>query len=227
MTNLQSKAVSAIDRIGAVLKTVNFEDKIEYGCWLAQTYYFVRHATRVLTKAAARCSFAQEDLHKSLLNSVNEEKNHELLALMDLETLGLKVELFPEFAETSAYYMGLYHLIDELGPEALPGYFIAIEGLAAVGGKDLMARLRASTNRDALKFLKMHVEVDSGHFDEGLSWLGAADFSIVPTIERSLNLSSNLYIAMLKRIRDERSGLYEVLRSGRLAGVGSEKTVDV
>ena len=63
---------------------VPWHEKRAYGDYLAQTFYYVSHATRVLALAAARCRLTEEPMHKQFLKGIQEEKNHEILALRDL-----------------------------------------------------------------------------------------------------------------------------------------------
>src|SRR5690606_24416532 len=67
-----------------------------YGDWLAQTYYYVRHSTRLLAAAAARFPLDERGsaLHYRFAAHIGEEKRHEQLALHDLQQLGFTLAEF-------------------------------------------------------------------------------------------------------------------------------------
>src|SRR5215211_402825 len=96
-------AASCVDQIAAAYTDFPWEDRRVYGNWTAQTYFYVRHATRLLALAAARCPLADEELHKTFLQAIREEQDHELLALHDLQFLGFRPSDFGELPETAAY----------------------------------------------------------------------------------------------------------------------------
>src|SRR4051812_16609202 len=82
-----------------------------YAAFLAQFYYFLVHATRLLCLSGARFSVKEDALHLFCLDHCQEEKNHELLALNDLKHLGYDIKDFPESPNIAQMYQSQYYLI--------------------------------------------------------------------------------------------------------------------
>jgi len=200
MLKTKQMANGCVKQIEKLCHDVNWEDKNLYADWLAQTYYYVSHATRVLSKAASICTLEQEPLHKAFLKSINEEKNHEILALNDLTKLGTSIDHFPEHVETSAYYQALYYLMDYHGPFALVGYFLPLEGLGAIGSGELYDRIMNAHGAKAASFVQVHAKADVSHYDDGLDILNGLNAEQLKIVQRSLFLSTELYCNILQKV---------------------------
>lgn len=207
MSAIELTTVECVRKMERACAQLPWESREAYSEWLAQTYFYVRHATRVLAKAAWKCGMEEEFLHKQLLNGINEEKNHEIMAIKDLETLGLNIEDFSENAETSAYYQTLYHLIDVNGPFELLGYFVTLEGLGAIGSEGLYNRILKSHGPDAATFIKVHAHLDSRHFDEGLALLRTLNEKQTEAVKHGLSISTTLYCNLIQAICDKHRSL--------------------
>ena len=87
-------AVSAMDARG---RSFAWTDRAAYAGWLAQTYYYVRHSTRLLAAAAARFPHgrAGDTMHHRFGAHIGEEKRHELLCVRDLQALGETLDAHP------------------------------------------------------------------------------------------------------------------------------------
>ncbi|MBX9766551.1 MAG: hypothetical protein K2X47_04700 [Bdellovibrionales bacterium] len=101
---MQKRLNNVIQNVGADLKRVNWQDQDVYANFLAQTYYFVCHSTRLLASAASRFPVSQDQFFKRFVAHLGEEKNHEKIALTDLKNLECDVNDFPEMGETRAFY---------------------------------------------------------------------------------------------------------------------------
>lgn len=178
-----------------------WHEPVVYGNWLAQTSSFVRHATRLLSFAAARCSFDEQALHEKLIQGVQEERGHELLALADLSRLGMNKGDFPELAPTSAYYQTLYYAIDHDGPAALLGFFLPLEGMAALHGASELALVCKTYGPEAATFLQVHCEADKAHFENGLGTLDNLEMNQLVAVQKNLHYSAVLYCEILAEIR--------------------------
>lgn len=201
LEKLKKDAHECVSRMSQFCIEMDWKDKSLYADWLAQSYLYVRHATRVLASAAARCSMEQEPLHKKLLDGINEEKNHELLATRDLAHLKYNLKDFNEYPETSAYYQTLYYNIQADGPFALLGYFLPLEGLAAEGLNSVCDTIMSQYSEKGSSFMKVHCKLDLGHFEEGLNFLDTLSSDQLTIIERNMKLSTELYINMLRKIK--------------------------
>src|SRR5687768_17384452 len=75
-----------------------------YAQYLAQTYYYVSHSTRLLALSASRFSVSHEDLHRRFIAHMVEEKGHHLIAAADLKKLGYDIKLISELPTTKVLY---------------------------------------------------------------------------------------------------------------------------
>jgi hypothetical protein len=146
----------------------DWSNKTAYSDMMAQVFYYVDHATSVLAYSAAKTTPEQKQLHQAFLHGIDEEGGHEDLAKNDIESLGYKLDQFPERIETSLYYQSLYYHIFKYGPDALIGYFSVLEGLAAVGLKKFWPTLTKIYKTESLTFLDEHIIKDQEHYFEGL-----------------------------------------------------------
>lgn len=205
MSTLKTKEiiVTSIQKMQSELESLDWQDPACYALWLSQTYFYVRHATRVLSKAAWRCGFEDEDLHKKMLNGINEEKNHEVMCTSDLEHVGYGLEDFSELTTTSAYYQTLYSMIDTHGPFALLGYFVSLEGLGAIGFHNVFANLARKYGKEGVQFVEVHAHLDEGHFAQGLEHILSLPKEKRDLVEEVTVIASQHYINFLKGIKAE------------------------
>ncbi|RYZ83697.1 MAG: hypothetical protein EOP04_19450 [Proteobacteria bacterium] len=200
-SDTQSIVLSSIDEMQKEIESLPWTDPACYALWLSQTFFYVRHATRVLSKAAWRCGFEDEDLHKRMLNGINEEKNHELMCTNDLAHIGFSLDDFAELPSTSAYYQTLYSMIDSHGPYSLLGYFVSLEGLGAIGFKNVFPKLKKCYGTGGIQFLEVHAHLDEGHFDQGLSHILSLSEDKKKIVEEVTRSSSVHYISLLKGVK--------------------------
>jgi pyrroloquinoline quinone (PQQ) biosynthesis protein C len=203
MSTPQTKEVivSSIRKMQGVLESLEWQDPACYALWLSQTYFYVRHATRVLAKAAWRCDFSEEDLHKKLLNGINEEKNHEVMCSSDMEHIGFALGDFDELVETSAYYRTLYSMIDSHGPYALLGYFVSLEGLGAIGFNNVFAGLLKKYGQSGVQFVEVHAHLDEGHFEQGLNYIMTLPPDKQQMVQEITVIASQHYMNFLSGIK--------------------------
>ncbi len=209
MKKLEIKIEKCIRRMEEACLQIPLENRFSYSQWLAQTYFYVQHATRVLAKASYRCDFENEELHKKLLQGINEEKNHEVLATNDLAFLDARISQFKEFCETSAYYQTLYHLIDTKGPFVLLGYFVTLEGLGAIGSQKIYDRIVGAHGEKASSFIKVHARLDASHYTEALHYLSKLSERHLEIVEYGIEISTDLYCNLVSRVAKETKLSYE------------------
>jgi len=174
-------------------------DRDKYANWLAQTYWYVRHSTRLLCAAAARFGFddAGEALHLRFGAHVSEEKRHELLALHDLKGLGQTLEAYPERALTRAFYETQYAKIERDGPGALLGYILLLEGLAIERGTWMVEQITPVFGNGVVSFLKVHAGDDPEHVQKALKVLDLLPENEQLSAKQNLLHTTALYRAML------------------------------
>ena len=155
-----------IKELGDSVEKVPWENKKVYGAFLAQTYYYVLHSTRILASAAGRFGFEAETIHKRFIKHAAEEMNHEHLATRDIKNLGFKLEDFPEFASTRAFYQVHYQTIEHTSPWSVMGYIAMIEGLAVDRGSWLYEKVKNAHGEKTGGFMKIHAAEDVEHVHE-------------------------------------------------------------
>jgi thiaminase len=177
----------------AMAETFPWSSRRAYGDWLAQTYYYVRHSTRLLAAAAARFPFDERGsaLHYRFAAHIIEEKRHELLALHDLKKLGLELDQFEERHSTRMFYETQYYKIEHQAPSVLFGYIIPLEAIAAAQGSQISAAVTAAFGPKCDSFLKVHGADDIEHLEKALRII-----ETVPAGEReplALNLRQSTF----------------------------------
>jgi hypothetical protein len=195
MTALQS----CVARLGKGLRAFPWADRATYGDWLAQTYWYVRHSTRLLAASAAR--FGHDDLgnalHVRFAAHMGEEKRHELLALHDLKAIGLELEAFPERPSTRAFWEPQYYKIEHVNPVALFGYILALEAMSAAHGPSVFEQVSTAHGSAAATFLKLHAHDDEDHVAKAVAMLEHVDARGRADIEQNLEQSTFSYLTLL------------------------------
>jgi hypothetical protein len=166
-----------------------------------QTYYFVRHTTSFLALTASRFGHWQRDLQYHQLKHLRGEADHDLLLLNDLERLGLKFQDFPELPETAALYQMQYYFIEHEYPAAHFGYAYCLEGLAAKKIELFYKRVESTYSPEACTFLRVHMDEDQEHFENGLEVLDKLTPAEADSFMRNLQQTASLYIHILEHIQ--------------------------
>jgi thiaminase len=189
---------TCMKRLAKTIEATDWDDKKKYGAFLAHTYYYVCHSTRLLALAASRFPLNQDKLHYRFLAHISEETRHEILATKDLENLGFKIGDFPETPATQAFYQCQYFQIEHLSSASFLGYVLMLEGLAVEKGAWLCERVTKKHGTKAAAFLKVHANEDIEHLEKAfdqIKHLGEIEKSHV---SNNLILSCHLYNAVLE-----------------------------
>ncbi len=189
-------------QLGQAVDRFPWSDRSAYADWLAQTYYYVRHSTRLLAAAAAR--FAQDDrgsaLHSRFLAHMAEEKRHELLCAHDLKKLGASLENFPEHHATRMFYEPQYYKVAYQSPIALFGYILPLEVIGPLHGTRIVGPLMRDHGDKCVSFLKLHAEEDIQHLDRALEMLEGIARSERELVEENMQQTTHAYVVMLDGI---------------------------
>jgi len=204
-----------IDKIGEAVDRFPYENEESYRMWLAQTYYLVRHTTRLLTLSAARVPIEQRDVHYSLIEHLRQEENHDLFLVKDLKKLGSEPMKYPELPETRLVRNNQYYWITFGSHHALLGYSLLLEGLAATRIPDVLRRLEAGDLGHAASFLRLHGEVDLEHYQHGLEHLKDCPHGERPALLANLEETLLVYTGMYDRVAEltKSSGGFKKLRA--------------
>lgn len=176
----------------------NWENRDAYATYLAQTYRYIIHSTKLLAYAAEHTK--NNELKECLLHHVSEETGHEHWASGDLKRLGYSVDDFPENEETKALYGKIYDGIKSKGPAAIIGYAMALEGMSARVCPALTPTLLKNYGAKCSTFIKNHGEIDPGHAAESFNILKYFSASEMDTIVEYMDLSTQSYMKFLAAI---------------------------
>ena len=177
-----------------------WDNKSFYAAWLAQTYYFVSHSTRLLALAAARFHIDQDETHQRFISHMSEEKRHERLCLHDLKAIGVELNEIPEMAQTKAFYQRQYYLIEHVCPESFFGYILCLELLAVMVGKNAHDVVKRAHGEKSGSFLGVHSADDIEHIEQAFNSISHLPNEILTTITENLESSCQIYAAMCAQI---------------------------
>lgn len=184
----------------------SWSDKRVYADWLAQTYFYVCHSTRLLALAAGRFKVDRDGLHVRFMAHMKEERQHEALALSDLSALGYKISDFEESPVVSAFYRSQYYWIEHEDPIAFFGYILMLEGLAVRSGDKGYEKAKVVHGDKACKFLRVHANEDPDHLDKAFESLQGVSDDHLSLVKRNLDDSLNLYGLLLQDIELAKRG---------------------
>jgi hypothetical protein len=178
-------------------------ERAAYADWLAQTFYYVRHSTRLLAAAAARFAFDERAnaLHHRFARHMGEEKKHELLALHDIKQLGASIGSLPERHSTRLFYEPQYYKLEHQAPIVLLGYILPLEAIAAAQGQHIIEQVVPAFGDTSVSFLRVHAEEDTDHLDKALRAVHGIPDDQRLLIEENMRQSTYAYGFMLRDIR--------------------------
>jgi hypothetical protein len=192
----------SIEELSRGLERFPWTDRDAYCDWLAQTYYYVRHSTRLLAAAAARfaCDELGDTLHHRFTRHMKEEHKHELLALRDLHVLESGIDAFAERPATRLLYEPQYFKIEHQSPVAVLGYILGLEGMSAGRGKWVLEEARRVHPARATTFLEVHAHDDEDHLQKGIAVVETLPASEAKWVEENLRQTAFAYNSMLDEV---------------------------
>lgn len=180
----------------------DWRNKEFYADYAAQTFYYVRHSTRLLALSASRLSYEQEQsFHLRFIKHLGEEANHEKLALNDLKFLGRSIDDFEEHPSTRLFYEPQYYKIEHEKPLALMGYILYLEALAKYVCPILTKTITELYGHQSASFLRVHGEEDPEHVDQAVNMITGLSTANLYEIEKNLIQSSYAYNQMIYEIK--------------------------
>lgn len=188
----------SVEMMSDSIREFPWDNKNAYAQFLAQTYYYICHSTRLLAASAARFSQEDQSLHKRFLKHTDEENSHELLALRDLQKLGYKIEDFPELAQTKTLYEIQYYKIEHHDPAALMGYILALETMAGQDFKWLKDKVTGLYGKECAKFVQVHADEDPDHIEKAVQVIKSLKTPRLPGIDINIEQTAICYTDMLK-----------------------------
>lgn len=143
----------------------------EYAAYLRETYHMVRHTSRMLALAAARCEDDRRGLRDWFITQTDEENNHDLFCIKDLRNMGYdptKVLAGQPHQGAWALVCQNYYMATYGNPAGILGVASITEGLgASIAGS--MADILISTygyRSETVTFMRSHSGFDAKHLEE-------------------------------------------------------------
>jgi hypothetical protein len=203
-----------VEELKLVGESFPWTDRQAYADWLAQTYYYVRHSTRLLASAAARFAYDEwgNALHHRFAAHMAEEKKHELLALHDMAAIGASIDRFPEHHATRMFYEPQYFKIEHQGPAVLLGYILVLEAMGPAHGRRVADAVNQAFGPKCGAFLDVHTKDDVEHLDKALGVLQRVPEPLARLVEQNLRQTTFAYIEVLSDIRRNLDGAPRVLQ---------------
>lgn len=206
MENFKSIYNQTVSEAVGFLGDFPWENPDCYAHWLAQTFYFTSHSTRLLSLAAARAPLNDNLTHSRFLEHIKEETGHENLALQDLKAMGRDIADYPEFAETKIFYNQQYFMIDRYGPHAFMGWILFLEGVASEVGPQIVEKCQAH-HKSHTRFLRVHAEEDQDHIKSAFELIEQTKAEENEMFEFNFVTSAQTYLKMFAKIQQKVGGM--------------------
>ena len=184
------------------ISQVNWENEEVYANFLAQTYYFVNHSIRLLSLSVCYIPESQRGFQDRFISHIEEESNHDLILLKDLQKLGKSIEDYPELPETKLLWQSQYYQVQNVNPLSLLGYILFLEALAVGAGERLYKEIKAHYKK-GFQFLKVHAEEDVDHVEKAYETIGKLDVITQKIILSNLEQSAHAYKHMIESLNVE------------------------
>lgn len=196
-----------IDEASNQILSFNWSNDSFYDNWLAQTYFFVRHSTKLLNLSACHLNHDQENLYARFVEHISEELFHEKLVLQDLKRRKSRIENFEELTATKNFYRSQYFLINQ-NPTSLLGYILFLEAIAITAG----SKVAAITEKchGVSSFLRVHVEEDVDHIEKAFEAIKSLETNDSEEAFTNFLDTAKSYIQILNEINSKTQKLQAV-----------------
>lgn len=182
-----------------LVNSLPWENEEFYKDFLAQTYHFVCHSTRLLARSISHFGVDRDDLYQRFVSHLKEENYHEKLALKDLEFLGEDISKYPECSFTKSFWQAQFYLIDQSRGTSLLGYILYLEAIAVHSFNGIYKSLSENYSAKACRFVKVHVEEDPEHLEHAIDMIEGLNEREQEEIWKNFYQSAEIYHSMLLR----------------------------
>lgn len=176
-----------------LIASLPWQDKAFYTNYLAQTYYFVSHSTRLLARSISHFGVDRDILYKRFVAHLKEENYHEKIAINDLSALGYRPDDFLELPITKAFWESQFYKIDQSKGTSLLGYILYLEAIPVYCFKGVLAKLP----RGASKFAEVHMEEDPKHLEHVIEMIEKLSKDEQEEVWENFNQTAEIYQLML------------------------------
>lgn len=171
-----------------------------YKHWLAQSYYYTRHSTRMLAYAAGWTGPEKQNYYRRSVQHIQEEQGHDLIALNDLKLIGGSILEHPELSVTRALWEPQFYKIQK-NPTTLLGYILALEVLALQMCQPMYEMLLKNYPAEACRFVKVHAEDDPEHVEHALAQIERCSLEEREEIIANFHQTRDMYSLFLQAIQ--------------------------
>ena len=184
-----------------LIDSMDWSNPEVYGNWLAQTYYYICHSTRLLAAAASRFQVDRDKLHTQQANHIKEESHHERLAENDLKALGFTLKDFPELTSTKNLYRSTYYMVEREHPISIYGYVYFLECVPVRRGKECLAIVEKAFGAKTSRCLKVHTNDDPAHIATYASFIEELPANERALVEEMLVSTAKNYAHLLQEVK--------------------------
>lgn len=187
-----------VELMGRTIEKMDVSNPQVYGNFLAQTYYYVSHSTRMLAFGAGLMKRSDENHFRRFIKHISEESSHEILAERDLQDLGMKPADFYHLPETHALWEPQYYKMLHEGPLSLMGYIISLEYFSCTHLPAVYKRIQNAYGAKAGRFIKLHAEEDPDHILKAIELTSQLSPELQETILINIVQTAKTYSAMVE-----------------------------
>jgi len=181
-----------------LINSLPWKDQSFYAQFLAQTYYFVCHSTRLLARSISHFGVDRDNLYRRFATHLKEENYHEKIAVLDLKALGYSPSDFEELSITKAFWESQYYKIDQSKGTSLLGYILYLEAIPVNCFKEVYGSFPDKASR----FLKLHMEEDPKHLEEAMQMISGQKIEDQEQIWANYCKTAEIYQLMLVKIAE-------------------------
>ena len=197
------KDISNLPQVKLLAQTFQempWTNKEFYKNWLAQSFYYTTHSTRMLAFAAGWSPAGEQNYYRRSLAHIREEQSHDLIAVRDLEKLGSQREKYAELEICRSLWEPQFYKMQR-NPKILLGYILALENLAVMTFPKLNQVLQETYGKEACHFVRVHAEDDPDHVEEAVRQIEACTADEQEEILKNFNQTCVAYRLLLEEIK--------------------------
>ncbi len=196
----------SVQKMKLALESFDFSQKEIYSAFLAQTYYYVSHSTKLLAFAAGLMKPEDQSLFKRFIKHISEESSHERLAEKDLESLDQKIDFFEHLPSTRMLWETQYYKIQHEDPASFLGYILILEAFASYCFPDFLIKIDKNYS-GASRFVKLHAEEDPDHIEKAFDTIEMLTNERKELVRINMVQTAEAYITMLKSCHEVKAQL--------------------
>lgn len=185
--------------------------------YLIESYHYVKHNAQHQALAVWQKDVRDRDFMRAALQHAVEEVDHDLLALRDLEKMGVpraKVEASVPLPQTLGFTGYLYYAVMRENPIGRLGYSIWAEGTQQIG-PTIISRLMSKFGIDderKISFFAAHAKLDMRH---GLECCQSIDrFATTPEDRQAIRVVAHTSMALFTDVLEAIYGRYLEVKAG-------------